>query len=100
MSVEVMVFSKCFISGGNGLLLHNVENPHGVTSSDMLPGSNEPLLASCPHPGPIMVPSWSPRPGAASMVDQAHPLGIPMLLHGASSLELLTIIIIGSMGWK
>lgn len=82
--VEVMVFCKCFVSGGKGLLLHTVRNPRGVTSSGTLPASHKLLFASCPHPGPPA---------------QEQPPRGTVLPHGASSHELLTIGII-FMGWK
>lgn len=88
MSVEVMVFSKRFISGGKGLLLH-VTNSHSMTDSNMLAGPEKLLFASCLHPGPIE----GPHPRSGPMGDWAHPLGIPMLLHGASSHELLTVVV-------
>lgn len=95
MSVEVMVFSKRFISGGKRLLLR-VKDSHGVTDSNTLSGSDKLLFASCLHPHPMKVP----QPRSSPAGDWAHSLGIPVLLHGASSHELLAVIIIILMGWK
>lgn len=88
MSAEVMVFSKCCISGRKGLLFHNVKD------SQNLIVSNTPLIqTSCSFPlDPILVPSWFHHGPSA----QEQPLGISVLLHGVSSHELIIIF----MEWK
>lgn len=87
MSAEVMVFSKCCISGGKGLLFHNVKN------SQTLVVSNTPLVQMDSFPlVPILVPSWFHHGAPA----QEQPLGIPVLLHGVSSHEVIIIF----MEWK
>lgn len=88
MSAEVMVFSKCCISGIKRLLFHNVKNSQNLIVNDT------PLVQmSWSFPlVPIPVPSWFHHGPPA----QEQPLGIPVLLHGVSSHELIIIF----MEWK
>lgn len=91
MSLKVMVFSKCFISGGKGVLLHHVKNPHGVTGSDTLPSSNNLLFASCPHPSPTLVSLWSPSPGTGSLLEHPHVAPWSIFIFNKMSLLLLLL---------
>lgn len=88
MSAEVMVFSKCCISGRKGLLFHNVKNSQDFIASDTLQ-----VQTSCSSSlVPILVPSWFHHGPPA----QEQPLGTPVLLHGVPSHELIIIF----MEWK